>query len=261
MSDTPIDPMRELVEDYALGALDDAARAEFEARLNVDPQLQAELTATLETLGSLALSTPATLPPALKQRVMARIADAPRVNDSRVLPLVAPTRRSRATWYLGAALAASLLLVAKLTIDLRSAERDTAAAQDATRAGSRAVAERDSLITQLTDPSTETVTLATTGDAKPIIKAYINRMRHSLTLSAVQLETLPVGRAYQLWFIVDGKPVPSVTFTADSTGHVLLHGVTMPASAVAATAITEEPEGGSPAPTTKPIFVGKLATE
>lgn len=262
MSDTPIDPMRDLVEEYALGLLDDAERTAFEARLAVDADLRREVAATQQALGELALSTPADPAPALKNRVMERIAvNAADTADGRVLPLAPRVRSPRTAYFLGAALAASLMLVVKLAADLRSAERAAATAHADVATRERALAQRDSLIDQLTDATTEAVTLAATGDAKPLIRAFISRQRGSLTISATQLETLPPGRAYQLWFIVDGKAIPSVTFTADSAGRALVRGVPMPAGAVAATAITEEPEGGSPAPTTKVTFYGKLATE
>ena len=103
--------------------------------------------------------------------------------------------------------------------------------------------------------------MAATGAAKPAIKAYLNRRRRTLFLSAGSLETPPAGQVYQLWFIVDGKPVPSVTFRPDSTGHALVHDVAIPAGEVSATAITREPEGGSATPTMPILFVGKHATE
>ncbi len=261
MSEMPHDPMRDLVEEYALGQLDDVQRAVFETRLADDAALRRELAETLNTLGELALSAPVALPATLKNRVMAGVANSPPAQSSNVIAFASPARRSRATLYLGAALAASLMLVARLAFDLRAAQDEAANARRLSVSTARVTAQLDSLIAQLTDPGTETVTLAATGEAKPIIKAYINRARRSVTLSATQLETLPAGRAYQLWFIVGAKAVPSVTFTSDSSGHALVREIAMPAGAVAATAITEEPAGGSLAPTTKVIFVGKLATE
>ena len=260
MSEMPVDPMHDLVEEYALGILDGAARTEFETRLARDPVLQKELAATMETLGVLAFSTPAVPTPQLKDRVLAHVAMTPRA-DTAVLPFAAPVRRSRAPLWLGAALAASLLVIAKLWFDLRDAQHAAETARVAAVDGSRALAQRDSVIAQLTDPAAELVTLAATGAAKPVIKAYENRTRRSVMLSAALLETLPAGRAYQLWFIVDGKPVPSVTFKSDSAGHALLRDVAMPAGAVAAAAVTVEPEAGSTAPTSPVLFLGKLATE
>ena len=90
MSDTSNHPMHELLEEYALGALNDAERAAFESRLAEDVELQRDLAATLEALGMLALSTPAAVPSALKQRVMARIADVAPPHESRVQPICPP---------------------------------------------------------------------------------------------------------------------------------------------------------------------------
>jgi anti-sigma-K factor RskA len=257
-----MDPMRDLVEDYALDLLSGAERAAFEARLATDPALRKELAATTEALASLAFSMPVVPEPRLKDRVMARVtASAPARDEKKALPFVAPVRRSRAPIWLGAALAASLLLVAKLSSDLRNARQDWLMARSTMTASERAVAQRDSLIAQLTDPSVELVTMAATGAARPAVKAYLNRTRRTMLLSAASLEPPSAGQAYQLWFIVDGKPVPSVTFRPDSTGRALLRDVAMPAGEVSATAITREPEGGSTTPTMPILFVGKHATE
>jgi anti-sigma-K factor RskA len=262
MSDTPVDPTRDLVEDYALGMLGAAERTAFEERLRTDAALRQEVAATLETLADLALSTPATLRPELKNRVMERIdATGMPSGGAKVLPLVSRAPAPRLSLWLGAALAASLLLVAKLSFSLQDVRQDATAAQAAVAANRVTLAQRDSVIAQLTDPTAETVTLAATGTAKPVLKAYVNRARRTMMLSAGLLDSLPAGRVYQVWFIVDGKPVPSVTFRPDSMGRALLRELPMPSGAVAATAITDEPAGGSAAPTTKPLFVGKLATE
>ena len=77
MSDDAIDPMRELLEEYALGLLGGEQRAAFEARLDADPVLRQELAATTEALATLAFSTPTLPAPALKDRVMAQVAANP----------------------------------------------------------------------------------------------------------------------------------------------------------------------------------------
>ena len=256
-----MDPMRDLVEDYALDLLSGAERAAFEARLATDPALRTEFAATSDALASLAFSTPVAPEPGLKDRVMARVT------------ATAPPRRNEATAFRGAgspvpraALAwggtcGVVALVAKLSSDLRNARHDWRIARSTMTASERAVAQRDSLIAQLTDPSVELVTMAATGAAKPAIKAYLNRTRRTMLLSAAALDAPSAGQAYQLWFIIDGKPVPSVTFRPDSMGHALLRDVAIPAGDVSATAITREPEGGSTTPTMPILFVGKHVTE
>ena len=256
-----MEPMHELVEEYALGLLDPAQRAAFEARLAADPALRHELAETTAALTSLAFATPAVPPEELKQRVMARVAAAAPTGDAKVLPFAAPPRRSWTPIWLGAALAASLLLVASLSSRLARARHQGELFQRESIVAQRSLAQRDSLIAQLTDPAVQLVTMAATGAARPAVKAYLDRRRHTLVLSAASLESPAAGQAYQLWFIVDGKPVPSVTFKPDSTGSALVRNVAVPAGEVSATAITREPEGGSTAPTTPILFVGKPAAE
>jgi hypothetical protein len=65
---------------------------------------------------------------------------------------------------------------------------------------------------------------------------------------------------YQLWIIPkDGAPIPSQTFTVDAEGKALVTGITLPGDQLlAAAAVTDEPTGGSPQPTTTPFLVGTL---
>jgi anti-sigma-K factor RskA len=202
-------------------------------------------------------------PPAeLKQRVLARVeASATPGSTTEELAVLPLTPRSRTTSWLGFALAASLALVVKLSFDLRSARRAGEEAVLAVAARDAAIATKDSLLATLTDPSMEMVTLAATGERKPMLRAYIDHQRHRMTLSASSLDPMPSGRVYQLWFIMDGKKVPSVTFTPGTDGRAMVENVPMPSGAIDATAITAEPVGGSPTPTTAALFVGKLATQ
>ncbi len=75
----------------------------------------------------------------------------------------------------------------------------------------------------------------------------------------------PAGtRTLQLWLIPkakDGKPIPSLTLRPDANGKFVLF-VANPPNAMEATkalAITEEPAGGSPSPTTKPVWLGAIS--
>jgi anti-sigma-K factor RskA len=263
MSNPAPDEMRELVEEYALGLLDVAAQAQFEAHLAQDAQLRRALDDTLETLALVGLSRNVLPSADLKQRVMSRISpsDSTAAPVQHVIPRAAANRWSRTSIGLGLALAASLIALAKVSVEL-SASRQRASRQAAVvveRSGE--VAARDAIISQLTDSSVQVVTLAATGTARPNIRAYMNRTRRVMMLSASALPSLPAGRTYQLWFIVDGKPLPSRTFRPDSAGRALVTGVTMPGGTVAATAITQEPQGGSPAPTTAVLFMAKLPAE
>lgn len=252
------DPTREQLEEFVLGLVTPADADAMEARLAADAALAAEVAALRDTLAAMALSTPVAPDQALKQRVMAKVSATTTtavVDDGGVLPL---TPRSRSTMWLGFALAASLGLVVKLSFDLRAARRASVDAVERLATREAAIAHRDSLLATLGDPGMELVDLAATGKTKPMLRAYIDHRRHLMTLTAAALEPMPAGRVYQLWFIMDGKQVPSVTFTPGPDGRAMVENVPMPGGAIAATAITAEPEGGSPAPTTTALYMGKL---
>jgi anti-sigma-K factor RskA len=67
------------------------------------------------------------------------------------------------------------------------------------------------------------------------------------------------AKAYQLWFITDGKPVPSVTFQPEPSGHAMAEGIPVPTDGtVGAAALAVEPEAGSAQPTSPIVLVGTL---
>jgi anti-sigma-K factor RskA len=69
-------------------------------------------------------------------------------------------------------------------------------------------------------------------------------------LSAAGLPATPPGKAYQLWFIVDGKPLPGDVFTTDATGRAELREQIPPGGRHAQIfAVTLEPQAGTSAPT------------
>jgi hypothetical protein len=72
-----------------------------------------------------------------------------------------------------------------------------------------------------------------------------------------ELPDLPADQQYQLWLIRDGQPQSAGVFSpaeGDQQARLLL---TLPRDADSfLVGITVEPYGGSPAPTTTPIFLG-----
>jgi hypothetical protein len=70
-------------------------------------------------------------------------------------------------------------------------------------------------------------------------------------LMAADLPPAPPGKAYQLWFIAEGKPpMPGSVFQPDTRGHAEMHEIIPPEGRTAAVfAVTLEPAGGVSAPT------------
>jgi hypothetical protein len=119
--------------------------------------------------------------------------------------------------------------------------------------------QREATLNALMEPSVELYQLTASGDPEPGIQLFWNREKNVAIVHGFRLKPVPSGRAYQLWFIEDGKPVPSVTFKPEPSGHAKVEGVTVPtAGELSAAAITVEPEGGSPQPTSPILLVGSL---
>lgn len=253
------EPLRESLHDlaaaYALGALDpDEVRA-FEAALAKSPPLQRKVAEFREVAALLALGAPAkAFDPALKQRLAWRLGRAK----------VAPTGGGARPWLQNLAWAAAIagIVVSSVLADrARRLERevDTAVAQlDQAR---RTLANREEALSNIL-ASTVTFTLGTPGERQPSVRIYWNRQSNMWVLLATSLAPAPAGRAYQLWFLQDGRAVPSVTFNSEAGGTAL---VMAPGPATAAglsgAAISEEPAGGSAQPTTTPILVGSLTAQ
>lgn len=118
------------------------------------------------------------------------------------------------------------------------------------------VAARDSLVATLLAPQVQTTTLTATGQP-PSVRLFLNREQGVVVVAAHYLPPAPAARTYQLWGIPTGQaPVSLGTFNTGPDGRVTLtlrvpDGVDPEVSAV-----TEEPAGGSPQPTTTPFLVG-----
>ncbi len=69
----------------------------------------------------------------------------------------------------------------------------------------------------------------------------------------------PAGMTYQAWYVVDGQPASAGTVSADADGFVIAEGLP-PMAGTDLMAITLEPAGGSPEPTSDPIVVGEMVT-
>ena len=249
---------------YAVGALDPAELAEFEAHLVDCPECSAEVRGLLGTAARLA-SAEAVEPPArLKAAVMAQIAttrqlpplEAPRAEESgeAAAPaeggVVVPMRRPGWSWG-QKALASAAAVLAVVSIGL-----------------SALLAQSSSTRQQL-DAQQQTITrVLTASDARTLAGPVEGGGRGAVVVSpslgttvfvASQLPAAPTGHTYELWYLgADGNAVPAGTFVPGADGHATTVLTGAPGQA-AAVGMTVEPAGGSPQPTTAPILAVKLA--
>jgi anti-sigma-K factor RskA len=164
------------------------------------------------------------------------------------------------------ALAASLLLAVGLGAGLLSV-RGRLAAVETELAGRTAtlarttetLTQREATLKSILEPGVQLVQLTASGDPEPGIQLFWNRQRNQAIVNGFRLKPVPAGKAYQLWFIKDGAPVPSVTFKPEPDGHATVERIPVPeGGSLSAAAVTVEPEGGSTQPTLPIVMVGTL---
>jgi hypothetical protein len=112
----------------------------------------------------------------------------------------------------------------------------------------------------LSSPRWKIITLAgqePAPDSSARVFWDVHRDRWVIT---AELPPAPEGKVYQLWFVTPTEKISAGLITPDSGGHGFVV-VQFPSSAaqLAAAAITLEPKGGSPQPTSPIYALGKVS--
>ncbi|MEU6441433.1 anti-sigma factor [Streptomyces sp. NPDC047046] len=230
---------------YALHALEPAEQAAFERHMAHCAACAQEVREFTETATKLGLAAAVNPPPGFKDAVMARIADV-RQEPPRAVRATPPRRRPRAVHW---ALAACVALAAALG---GTAVWQGQRAEDA-RTQARAAQDRAARLDAVLSAPDVKVTSAPL-DAGGRATVVVSRARDGAVFAAAGLPSPPAGKVYQLWYDVDGTMRPA-GLLPDSSGTVLMEGSPRAATAMG---VTVEPEGGSRAPTSKPVALMAL---
>lgn len=238
---------------YVLGALEASEAAEIEARLQAgDVAVQREVEAFRNAMHTLPLSLPSTAPDArIRERLLQHI----RQERPQERPAPAPALRRR-WWRPVLAIAATLLLAVLGTQVVTLQQQVETLRADVQRLESVA-AERQRLLTMLASPQVTIVALPGSAQA-PQAWARILRdgQRSEWVVVTHELPPLPPGKAYQLWFLVGGKPQPSGTFRPENGYGVLRTAVPALPGGVHGAAVSIEPEAGVTQPTGAIVLAG-----
>ena len=256
MSHPEQETLQDLAAAYALGALSPEEARRFEAFLAGSPEAQREVAEYRDVAALLALGGSEVAPsPDLRERVVSRMR-APSIRPA------APARRSPVPW---GALAAGLVAVAGLGFgyvqlrEVRDLRAELGRTMGRLTETSEQLTAREATLNAILEPGVRMFQLTASGDPDPLIQLFWDRERNRAIVQGFKLAPVPGGRAYQLWFIKDGAPVPSVTFKPEPSGHVRVEQIPVPADGeVSAAAVTVEPESGSTKPTSPILLVGPL---
>jgi anti-sigma-K factor RskA len=104
------------------------------------------------------------------------------------------------------------------------------------------------------EPRTSVITLTGEGDARAVVHVLEDGL---ITMEAAGLQPLTSDQTYQVWAIESGQP-ESLGFLAPAGDGEALGAMRADLSSVDVLAVTIEPAGGSPQPTTTPILAAEV---
>jgi anti-sigma-K factor RskA len=219
------DELKSLIAPYALGAVPPDEDAMVRAHLLTCDECRAEVEAFSEVTARLALAAePSELPRGFADRVVRQVHDERHKH-------VAPRSRSR----IAAVFAVAVLVLATATLSffLVTTRQD--------------LSEERSLVSSLLRRE-EGLRLNGNGAVAAVLP------KKSGSVFVVDgLDDAPDNKTYQLWLLQEGQdPVSAGTFDVRDGRAILNSDENL--EGFAGAAVTVEPEGGSPAPTTEPVM-------
>ena len=242
MSDERHRPPRDRFDDlksaYALGALTEDERREFEGYLATYPELQAEVEALVSVADLLALAPQEhEPPPELRRNLLNRIGGATDATLAEAPQRRAGLRRLFGPGGLAAAAVAVLAVVGLL-------------AWNASLRG-----ENEDLRGEL--ESRQTYELQGSGAAQDARGEVVEVGDGQAILMAENLPPVSEDEVYETWLMRDGIPEPAGLFEP-SAGGIAATPVEGSLEGADAVAVTVEPSGGSPTPTSDILLTATL---
>jgi anti-sigma-K factor RskA len=245
---------------YVLGVLEGDELEVFRAHLGEGGDTaQQELRRAEARVAQLGLLTPEIEPPSeVRRKLMAAVAPMrpqalPQAPMSQPFPALA--------WGMAAVLLIGAVLIGwrALTLEgqLERVQEQVAALEEEQRLLLEETETYRRVLEIVSAPGTISVSLG--AATSPELHAYWHEQQ-GMVLTGQNMPVLGADRAYQLWVIPKtGNPVDAGVFEPDANGRVLvIRPLGLAQGDASALAITDEPETGSPQPTTQPIWVGPL---
>lgn len=254
------DNYKEMLAAHGLGALEATEARELEVHLQNCADCRQELSEWQATAASLAFDAKPVAPSAqVKNRIIEAVRAEGRHSANSETVVVPFERRPKMAWTsfgsLGA-IAAALALIG-LIISLlilwqqnRAAQAEVARLTAQVRETSEQLAREREMVALITTPGARMAELAGTKEAPGAHAIVAYDKNGQAMLMANGLPAPPTGKAYQLWFIKGGKPMPGRVFVSDPNGNGRMRDQ-VPSEALndAVFAITLEPASGVQSPT------------
>jgi anti-sigma-K factor RskA len=253
-----------ILEAYLLDEVTPTERAEVEQMLARHPELRQELARVEETLESMLMKSAVEPRKEVKEKLMTKITATDKAAK------VVPVESTLSAWKLAAAALVVLFIGATaFAVYYRQQWVSATVALSDLIAQNQQIANDYSTVNQkldkiqqdlavLENPGYSRIILKGTPNApEALASVYWNSASEEVFLSIQNLRILASEKQYQLWAIVDGKPVDAGVFDGGLTGLVKMK----PVRGAEAFAVTIEPRGGKPSPSLETMQVmGQVKT-
>jgi anti-sigma-K factor RskA len=250
-----------VLEAYALGELSASERIEVEKNLAQYSLLREELLRIEEAQEKFLLKAAVNPRASVKEYLFKRIGE--RKPEGKIVSMPVSNAQISLWKYAAAASVAIALVTSYLAYNYYGKWKGTENNLNDLIAQNQQMAQDYNTVNQRLDkietdikvidnPAFNRVVLKGTPNA-PDAMAYVywNENSKEVYLSIQNMKTLAQENQYQLWAIVDGKPVDAGVFDATLAGLLKMKGL----SGAAAFAVTIEPRGGKPTPSLETMQV------
>lgn len=259
-----IPQIEELLEFYALGAINEADRQLVEAYLEEHPEARQQVEEMKRAIAALPYSVAPVEPaPRSKELLMKRVSADQRLTPAARIQPSSPAGRRWENFFralsLGAA-ALAILWAVILNAQVAGLRSEIVALRQVLAAQSNSIEQINAALPQLTASQLMTVSISGT-DIQPQAKGQLiaDPDSQSAVLVITDLPPPQAGRSYQVWLIEGETPQSAGLLSVDETGRGLLVLTTeTEIGSFDALGISIEPEEGSPQPTGEIVVLSNL---
>lgn len=248
-----------ILEAYVMGELSAAEIADVENVISNHPEIRAELEKIEASIEALAFATAITPPEGIQSRIMDELEDE--------TPIISISSGRGTSFFKYAAAASMILAFTSIILAFNYWNKWQIAEERLSNviAQNQQYAENYNMINQRLDNLQGTVAImndvsfqrivmnGTDNSPEALATVYWNVSTEEVYLSIRNLKNLSQNQQYQLWAIIDGKPVDAGVFDATQSGSLLV--MKSIGTGAAAFAVTIEPKGGSATPSLETMQV------
>jgi anti-sigma-K factor RskA len=258
-----------ILESYVMGAVSDQERREVECLSSIYPEVGRELDQLSEAIEQYAMLHSVEPPASIKDKLLLQLdfskheeeeADEEQESDTIVRPMpvdMSSSHPHRTTWIVAACMGLAMLLFSFFLLSQLRTNQNALASVRTRNDSLKTVAgklkadqaQSDQVVALLSQPALKRIELKGNEQApKGDLFIFWSADTQQVAVNVKSLPALPADKQYQLWALVDGKPVDAGVFDVGSNSSAM-QALNRSVARADAFAVTVEKRGGSPAPT------------